>query len=385
MTGRAYGEEILGDLATPAPTRFQWFLGGLFAVVVHTLAALPFLPEPEPAPELGSGPSEISMEVRLAPIIQPPAQETPPPPEPDIEEQVIEERAEDSPPPAPPATPREIPELPDIRPKAVPDLWTGEGGGQLTLDEYLALQDWLRQAHRAVLGAVRYPESLRSREITGNARIVIVADRQGNIVEWRFLSRTGSDLLDREVERAIERIRRLPPFPEDTPYETLSYVVTIRFELVRADGTILSGPPTAAAQAASTESLPAGTLSVETMSSCAVSAAGLVDERSRIEAERLAIEADIAEFQRQATRYERSREELPRRLERDRERINERVAAFDPTVTALQRRVAAFEAVCGGGSTSYESYAEACRPYVATGNPYCEAFGAFWERLQAAR
>ena len=379
-------QSVLGDVSTPAPKRWHWVVGGGFALIVHVLAALPFLPNPEPIETNQAEELEApGIEVRLAPVVQPPSAEDIAEPEPDDEEARIEERSSDSPPPAPPDIPRELPDLPDIQPRPIPELWIGDGSSdnQLTLEEYLFLQAWLKAARKAVLEKVRYPDNARRLGITGNGKIVIIANRSGRIVDWRFLSQTGEPQLDGEIQRTVESIRRLPPFPEGTRYETLSYVVTVRFELVKADGTIVSSSsPNATNRSNETSDLAQDDrLSVDVLSRCAATAAQLETERDAINAERASLEALVDQYGRQAETYARRRQPIPRRLERQLEDINERVDALNPRISQYQSRANAYRSLCGGGSTTFESYRTACGPYAGSRNGYCEAFGAYWARL----
>lgn len=384
----APGEGPLGNATTPAPVSWQWMLGAAAGVLLHAAIAWPFLPKPEPA-EIGpveevEGP-EIG--VRLAPIIQPPEQEAPPPePEPEPETPVIEERAEDSPPPAPPKEPRKVPDLPDITPRAVPELWTGSGsagdGGQMTLEEYLFLQDWLKAARKAVLERLGYPDEALRHMITGNAKVIIVADRSGKIVEWRFMHRTGSRILDQEIARTIRSIRRLPPFPEGTRYDTLSYVVTIRFELVRPDGTVMAAADIAQEQATRQQDAP-DTLSTAHIAKCAAASVDLTRERDAIMAERERLEQLRTDYVEQAERYHRQRRQPPRRVENMREDYERGAESFDDRIAGFNQRADAYQSLCSGGSVTYEDYAAACRRYATTGNEYCAAYGNYWARLRA--
>ena len=213
-----YGADSpLGDVSKPKITTQQWTMGALFALFVHVIAAIPFLPAPIEiitAP-LDDGPG---IGVQLAPMIKPPE----PVQDQIIEEETpaLEERAEASPPPAPPAKPRETPDLPNIRARPVPELWlgSGTGSGQLTLEEYMALKDWLDNVRSEVLSALSYPIEARRAGISGSAQVVIVASRQGRIVKWYFRRQTGEPILDREIQASIDDIRKLPKF--SAQYET---------------------------------------------------------------------------------------------------------------------------------------------------------------------
>ena len=371
-----------GDTSTPAPSVKLWAIGAGAAVFAHALAALPFLPEPVApvAVDLDNGPA---LGVRLAPLVTPP--EAPPPePVPEVEEQVIEERAFDSPPPAPPARPRELPELPDISPRAVPDLWRGDGsGGGITLEEYLALKDWLDAVRTEILQNLSYPMEAQRAGLAGSAQVIVLADRDGRIVQWSFRKQTGHAVLDREISRSINRIRRLPKFPPDTRYEELSFSVPIRFALVYGAGE--APPPGAGAQAAGAGAPPApdNSLPVAQLRYCAGAADTLGASRAGIEARRAELEATAAEYERSIERYERQRREPPRRVRNLRRDYERGIEEYDAMVAAFQGEAGAFSSVCGGGSATYENYAVACGPYVARGNSYCEAYGDLWLRLGA--
>ena len=234
----------------PAPRGLHWAAGLVLAAAVHALAAAPFLPEPAP-PAPPVEPAAVEMGVALAPLVQPPEIEAPPPPPPEPVEEtpVIRERAADSPPPAPPETPREIPDLPDIRPQAIPELWQGApgGGGGLSLSEFMNLREWLAQARAELMQHVEYPQRAAADRITGSARILVVARSNGEIIRWRFVDRSRHEVLNRAVTRAVDRVRRLPPFPPGTTQEVLTYTTEFRFELVMPDGSILAQSETEAA------------------------------------------------------------------------------------------------------------------------------------------
>jgi len=376
----------LGDVGSPAPSAREWAAGIAFACIVHALAALPFLaPAYAPVDDVVEvAPEGDEIGVRLAPLVQPPEAVEPPPPEPEIETPVIEERAADSPPPAPPEKPRETPDLPDIRPTAVPEIWFGSqgGGGGLTLDEYLLLRDWLAEARKEVLKTLSYPEEARRAGESGSAEVVIIATRNGRIRDWYFQKRTGSSILDREIRRSIGDVRRLPRFPEEAAYEELAFMLPIRFELVVSAGrTPQSGaPPSGGDSEASARRAP-DALTVAQMSSCAAAAADLGAERAAIDASRLELEELRTDYERRAERYERERRAPPPSLRRRLSRYNAELEAYNGALAAFQGKAKAFQSVCGGGAATFDNYIQACQPYRETGNLYCEAFGDLWARL----
>ena len=384
-------ETRFGNLSTPAPKAWQWSAGAAAALALHLGVAYPFLPKPQPVviEELPEEGPEIG--VNLAPPIQPPEVIPPEPvePEPPEEIPVIQERANDSPPPAPPAEPREIPDLPDIRPQAVPELWTGRsgsGGPAMSLEDYLNLREWLAGARQAILERIRYPDRAARDQITGTARVLIVADNTGEIVEWRFISETGHQVLDSAISRTIRSVRRLPPFPENTRFPTLSYTVDIRFELVLPDGTILNEGPAEAprattAQQAQQQIDQTDLMPIGVMAQCAAMGPAVAQQREQILSRRSQLGEQLAEYERRAERYIRDRERLPRRVERLVEEYNAGVAELDGMITQFNIQAEQYSAQCGGAQVSYQNFAQVCGPYMQTGNAFCEAFGSFWTRL----
>ena len=372
-----------GDTSTPAPTFRLWAIGGAAAVIAHAAGAIPFLPPPLPpmAADMDEGPA---LGVRLAPMITPP-EPIPPEPVPEVEEQVIEERASDSPPPAPPAKPRELPDLPDISPRAVPDLWRGSGTGDggLTLEEYLALKDWLDAVRTEILQSLTYPPEARRAGLSGRAQVIVLANREGRIVQWSFRTQTGHPILDREIKRSIDRIRRLPKFPPDTQYDELSFSVPIRFELVYGRG---DAPPPAAgssAPQAAPAPPPDNSLPASQLRYCAATSADLTGKREAIALKRQELESLLAEYEANVERYERQRREPPLRVRNQRRDYEQGVQEYDALVVSFQTEANAFSSVCGGGSANWENYVIACGAYANRGNAYCEAYGELWLRLQA--
>ncbi len=230
---------IMGDPISTHPTRGAWIIGGAVALLVHGVAALPFLEEPAP-PIIGVGPGDQGgigiMLDELPPPLPPQPEPEPEPeepePEPEPEEEVIEEKSPEAPPPEAPPEPREEPRAPQPQPQPEPrDIWTG-GGGDLTLEDYLSLEDWLRQAQAQVRGELRYPMDARRREIEGMATVVITVDRRGRVRDWEFIDPTGQPILDAEISRAMRRLRRLPPIPGSISHDRLRFIVPIRFQIV---------------------------------------------------------------------------------------------------------------------------------------------------------
>lgn len=380
----------LGDISSPAPSMSLWLIGMAAAVLAHVIAVLPFLPEPAPEQvAMAAAPEGPEIGVRLAPMIKPPEAVAPPPePEQEPERQVIEERASDSPPPAPPAKPREIPDLPNIQPRSVPDVWLGSGGsggGGLTLEEYLQLKAWLEAARRQILESLVYPYEARQKGMSGTAEVIIVADRNGRIVSWSFKKETGFPLLDREISSSISAIRRLPKFPEGTKHDTLSFIVPIRFELV--DTMPQAGreeaPAPGGASAPPQRKQPDDSLSVAQLRYCAGESAQLTIQRDAIDAKRQELEAMHDEYEKKSERYRREQRSAPPALRKLLKNYNQGIEEYNAMVDAFQAKAQAFSAQCGAGSANWENYSLACTPYRTLGNRYCEAFGELWQRLSS--
>ena len=376
---------LLGLADRSAPRAVHWAAGLVLAAAVHAVAAAPFLPEPEP-PAPPVEPAGVEMGVQLAPLVQPPEIEAPPPPPPEPVEEtpVIQERAADSPPPAPPATPREIPDLPDIQPQAIPEMWRGApgGGGGLSLREFMNLREWLAQARAEVMENVEYPRRAAADRITGGARILVVARADGEIERWDFVDRSRHEVLNQAVARAVNRVRRLPPFPPGTTQDTLTYTTEFRFELVMPDGSILAQSETEPSPGQAEPAAPPSDLaSLSELANCATLGSQLGQARSDILARRDALQARLAEYNADMERYERRRERPPRRLERERDAINETSEAFNADLEAFQASIAPYQSACGSVRASFEDFASVCSPFLRSGNLFCEAFGDFWGRL----
>lgn len=373
-------DQVFGNVRPPAPGNLLWGGGFALALAIHLAAAVPYLAEPVEAVMVAMD-TQKAINVSLAPMVAPPKQETPPEPKPEEPSvQKLEERMENSPPPAPPAKPREAPDMPDIIPQAIPEIWGGSStGGTLTLEEFLASEQWLSKVRMEILKNLDYPFEVRRRNLTGKARVVVTAHRDGYIDSWHFKQETAHPALNRLVESALKRTRRISKIPANIEYDRLSFTLPIRFELVYEGKVVVpaEGPAAPTREAEDTG------LAVDHLRVCAQNADALLAKRSAIEDKRAALEALSADYQRQATRYHRDRREIPRRVERMLDQYNEGVAEYETMITTFNMEVAAYSDQCGGGGTTWNKYRRACTAYVAVGNQYCESFGPFWERLQA--
>ena len=91
--------------------------------------------------------------------------------------------------------------------------------------EYLArLQDRLFKR-------LTYPHVARVHRQTGTALLYIAVDRTGRVQLYELRTRTGHELLDREVKAMVERARPFPPFPEEMREANLEVLLNVEFVL----------------------------------------------------------------------------------------------------------------------------------------------------------
>ncbi|MDZ7752786.1 MAG: energy transducer TonB [Gammaproteobacteria bacterium] len=100
------------------------------------------------------------------------------------------------------------------------------GGGMAGAEaDYAAiLQAWLER-HK------EYPRRAQRRRQEGTALLYFVMDREGHVLNYRIEESSGFGLLDREVERMIERAQPLPRMPEDMQQAQLELKVPVQFFL----------------------------------------------------------------------------------------------------------------------------------------------------------
>lgn len=223
-----------------------WAIALITAGVLHAGFAAWWFYEAEdtlpPPPPL----EETEIGVMLTPPAPPEVEAAappPPPPPPDIELPDIPapeptvplERAEEAPEPVE-ITAREFAK-PDEEPVRRASTTTagregGSGDPRFTAAQYPIFQAYLRQVQIAYAGELRYPPSAERRRLTGRGVLRVRVGRDGRVLEWAVHQSVGHLILDREVERAARRVRRLPPIPEALPYESLLIDVPINYQIV---------------------------------------------------------------------------------------------------------------------------------------------------------
>ena len=175
-------------------------------------------------------------------MLTPPAPPPPPPP-PDIElpdmpepePTVPLERAEEAPPPME-ITAREFAE-PDAEPVRRASTTTaaregGSGDPRFTAAQFPIFRAYLREVQMTYAAELRYPRSAERDRLQGRGVLRVRVNRDGRVENWRLHQSVGHAILDREVERAARRIRRLPRVPDALPYESLLIDVPIAYQIV---------------------------------------------------------------------------------------------------------------------------------------------------------
>jgi protein TonB len=100
------------------------------------------------------------------------------------------------------------------------------GGGRpgAAADYAAVLRAWLEK-HK------EYPRRAQRRRQEGMALLHFVMDRDGRVLDYRIQESSGHALLDREVERMIERAQPLPEMPAEMQQARLELVVPVQFLL----------------------------------------------------------------------------------------------------------------------------------------------------------
>ncbi len=90
------------------------------------------------------------------------------------------------------------------------------------------LKSWLA-AHK------HYPDAARRQKIEGVAMLHFKVARDGRVLSHEIAQSSGSEILDREVERMLERAEPLPPFPPELNAASLDVSLPIGFHLTPSD------------------------------------------------------------------------------------------------------------------------------------------------------
>ena len=69
-----------------------------------------------------------------------------------------------------------------------------------------------------------------------SVKTVVVIRRDGEVLSWRIVRRSGNDALDNSVTRALARVKRVPAFPTGAKEEQRSYPINFNLKARRPTG-----------------------------------------------------------------------------------------------------------------------------------------------------
>ena len=225
-----------------------WALALAAAGAMHAAAVYAYFYEnPLAEPPVVPSPDEQEIGVMLTPPAPPAVEEAapppPPPPPPEIEipetpapePAVPLERAEEAPPPME-ITAREFapPQEEPVRraSRTTPAREGGSGDPRFTAEQYPIFRAYLREVRLVYVSELRYPAAAERRRLEGRGVLRVRVTSEGRVLDWTLQQSVGHAILDREVERAARRVRRLPPIPDALPYQELLIDVPITYQIV---------------------------------------------------------------------------------------------------------------------------------------------------------
>ena len=91
--------------------------------------------------------------------------------------------------------------------------------------------EYLARLRDRLFKRLTYPHIARAHHQTGTALLYIAVDRTGRVQFYELRTRTGHELLDREVKAMVERARPFPPFPEEMREANLEVLLNVEFVL----------------------------------------------------------------------------------------------------------------------------------------------------------
>ena len=80
-----------------------------------------------------------------------------------------------------------------------------------------ASDPWVKETESRIASSRTYPRSAQVRGEKGTAVLSLQVDGNGLITGYRVAQSSGSDILDREAERALDRIGQFGPTPNRQP------------------------------------------------------------------------------------------------------------------------------------------------------------------------
>ncbi|HSC68006.1 MAG TPA: TonB family protein [Cellvibrio sp.] len=106
-----------------------------------------------------------------------------------------------------------------------------DDGAALTAQSLLARQFYVSDAIKKIRGKTKYPQRALDRGQSGNVRVAIVIDRQGNVISTNILESSKFDLLNKEAIEAVKRSVPFPPLPTEITGGRFEFSVPMRWTL----------------------------------------------------------------------------------------------------------------------------------------------------------
>lgn len=94
-----------------------------------------------------------------------------------------------------------------------------------------SVDEWRAAINKQIAKKQSYPRAAIRKEIEGKARIEIVIDRKGNIVDHTILTSTGAAVLDREIPKLMKRVSPVDAPPASLTVADLTIVLPIAWRL----------------------------------------------------------------------------------------------------------------------------------------------------------
>lgn len=104
-------------------------------------------------------------------------------------------------------------------------------GPALTAQSLLARQFYVSDAIKIIRGKTKYPQRALDRSQSGNVRVAVVIDRQGNVLGTNILESSKFDLLNKEALDAINRSSPFPALPTDIAGARFEFTIPMRWTL----------------------------------------------------------------------------------------------------------------------------------------------------------
>lgn len=93
------------------------------------------------------------------------------------------------------------------------------------------VSDWRRNVAVAVVKKQKYPRSAISRNIEGTAKVKVTVARDGSIASYEVVEATGENILDREIEKTMERVSSVPAPSAGIGDGDLTFIIPIVWRL----------------------------------------------------------------------------------------------------------------------------------------------------------